>query len=450
MTNPTSNYSFQMPTSTDLVTDLPADFETFGQAVDTRLKALQPGTTLGDLAYSSATANTNTRLPIGTNGQVLAVSSGVPTWTTTADVTPLTTKGDLFTFTTVDARLGVGTNGQVLTADSTAATGLAWATQSVPSNLFYAGKNKIINGDFGIWQRGTSFNTGNSDYYYGPDRWAAYFYGSNTTTMSQQTFTPGAAPVAGYEGTFFARFLSTNTSTAFRQSIEDVRTFAGQTVTLSFWAKAASAITLGSSFTQNFGTGGSSPVDTTATSYSITTSWVRYSATTSLPSISGKTIGTNSSLRVIFAANSVINTNIDIWGVQLEAGSTATDFVTASGGSPQAELAMCQRYCYKVTNDATDKTIASGGYYASTVFLGAINFPVTMRTVPTATIVNATSYWGLYANSGIDYGDTLAMTRATLNSCNLELSGNVSGTAGHAAQLATANAAASLILSAEL
>jgi hypothetical protein len=71
-----------MPTATDLVTDLPADFEVFGQAVDTRLKALQPGTTLGDLAYSSATANTNTRLPIGTSGQILSVSGGVPAWTT--------------------------------------------------------------------------------------------------------------------------------------------------------------------------------------------------------------------------------------------------------------------------------------------------------------------------------------------------------------------------------
>ena len=71
-----------MPTSTDLVTDLPADFEVFGQAVDTRLKALQPNTTLGDLAYGSATANTNTRLGIGTSGQVLSVSGGVPAWTT--------------------------------------------------------------------------------------------------------------------------------------------------------------------------------------------------------------------------------------------------------------------------------------------------------------------------------------------------------------------------------
>jgi hypothetical protein len=128
MTNPTSNYGFVLPTSSDLVTDLPADFDVALQGVDTRLKALQPGTTLGDLAYSSATANTNTRLGIGTAGQVLAVVGGVPAWSTTADQTPLTTKGDLFTFTTVDARLGVGANDTVLIADSAQATGLKWGT----------------------------------------------------------------------------------------------------------------------------------------------------------------------------------------------------------------------------------------------------------------------------------------------------------------------------------
>ena len=82
MANPTTNYGFVLPTPTDLVTDLPADFDVALQGVDTRLKALQPGTTLGDIAYSSATANTNTRLGIGTTGQVLTVAAGVPSWAT--------------------------------------------------------------------------------------------------------------------------------------------------------------------------------------------------------------------------------------------------------------------------------------------------------------------------------------------------------------------------------
>jgi hypothetical protein len=135
MANPTTNYGWPMPTSTDLVTDLPADFDAFGQPVDTTLKALNPETTLGDISYRSAVSNTNTRLAIGTAGQVLAVSGGVPAWTTTADVTPLTTKGDLFTFDTADARIGVGANGTVLTANSSEATGLEWAAPAGAKNF---------------------------------------------------------------------------------------------------------------------------------------------------------------------------------------------------------------------------------------------------------------------------------------------------------------------------
>ncbi len=71
-----------------MVTDLPADFDVALQGVDTRLKALQPGTTLGDLAYSSATANTNTRLGVGSTGQVLTVAAGVPSWATPSSGIP--------------------------------------------------------------------------------------------------------------------------------------------------------------------------------------------------------------------------------------------------------------------------------------------------------------------------------------------------------------------------
>ena len=84
MANPTTNYSWVLPTSTDLVTDLPADFDVALQGVDTTLKALNPATTLGDLQYRSSTANTNTRLGIGSTGQVLTVTGGVPTWATAA------------------------------------------------------------------------------------------------------------------------------------------------------------------------------------------------------------------------------------------------------------------------------------------------------------------------------------------------------------------------------
>lgn len=123
----TTNYGWTTPNDTDLVKDGAAAIRTLGSSVDTTTKALNPETTLGDIAYRSATSNTNTRLAIGSAGQVLTVAAGVPSWASPSDQTPLTTKGDVFTFSTVDARLGVGANGTVLTADSAETTGLKWA-----------------------------------------------------------------------------------------------------------------------------------------------------------------------------------------------------------------------------------------------------------------------------------------------------------------------------------
>ena len=226
---------------------------------------------------------------------------------------------------------------------------------------FLAGKNKIINADFRINQRG--FNSITTTSTFGFDRWQPFINGTGTTTYSAQTFTVGAAPVAGYEAINFARFVTTgqtgtNPYSILAQNIEDVRTFAGQTVTVSFWAKAATGTPkISVELAQNFGTGGSAEVDNYVGQATLTTSWARYSVTTTLPSISGKTIGTSSLLGTFLwlsggtdynaRTNSIgIQTNtFDIWGVQVEAGSVATPFTTASG-TLQGELALCQRYYY--------------------------------------------------------------------------------------------------------
>jgi len=78
----TTNYGWVTPDDTALVKDGAAAIRTLGSSVDTTTKALNPSTTLGDVEYRSSTANTNTRLGIGTTGQVLTVSGGVPAWAT--------------------------------------------------------------------------------------------------------------------------------------------------------------------------------------------------------------------------------------------------------------------------------------------------------------------------------------------------------------------------------
>jgi hypothetical protein len=114
MANPTSNFGWQMPTPTDLVTDLPADFEVFGQAVDTSMADLKGGT----------------------SGQVLSKNSNTDmdfVWVTSDDAnaiqnTIVDAKGDLIAASASDvpARLAVGANNTKLVADSAQSTGMKW------------------------------------------------------------------------------------------------------------------------------------------------------------------------------------------------------------------------------------------------------------------------------------------------------------------------------------
>jgi hypothetical protein len=291
-------------------------------------------------------------------------------------------KGDLIAATANDtpARLAVGNNGETLVADSSTSTGLRY------QGNFAAGKNKIINGDFGIWQRGTSF-TGFS--IYTADRWF-HTYDNNPTsaTVSRQTFTPGTAPVAGYEGQYFLRMGVTTAGTAtsqfLYQKVEDVRTFAGQTVTYSFWAKADSARTVGVYSYQNFGSGGSADVSGSTTNFSVTTSWQRFSTTVAVASLAGKTIGTNSFFSFVMTMPAANGVAIDFWGVQMEASNTATAFQTATG-TIQGELAACQRYYQRYTSESAYGYLGFvAGAYTTVNTYAYRQALVKMRVAPTS------------------------------------------------------------------
>jgi hypothetical protein len=217
-------------------------------------------------------------------------------------------------------------------------------------------RNAIINGNFDIWQRGTSF-TGSE---FGADRWR-HLRDGTTHTGTRQAFTLGQTDVPG-EPTYFCRTVVSSVAGAgnfsrLDQQVEDVRTFSGQQVTLSFWAKVDATKNIAVGMAQYFGTGGSPSevVNFVSTKISIGTTWQKVTVTATVPSISGKTPGTdnNHSLVAIiwFDAGSDFNALTDTLGqqsgtfdiaqVQVEPGPVATPFERRPIGT---ELALCQRY----------------------------------------------------------------------------------------------------------
>jgi translation initiation factor 1 (eIF-1/SUI1) len=298
--------------------------------------------------------------------------------------------------------------GDVLTAAQMQDIGNA--LNSVGSAQYAAGKNVFINADFKVNQRNFTSGTTTNDYC--ADRWP--ITATSGTTVTRENFTAGSAPVAGYEGTQFIRLVTTgqtatNTESSISQRIESARTFANQIVTVSFWAKAASGTPkIAVELRQNFGTGGS-PSSTTSTPLgfvTISTSWTRYSLTGTVPSVAGKTFGTTTDglLAAIFfvSAGSDLNTRassigiqsgtFDFWGMQIEAGSVATPFQTATG-TLQGETALCQRYYYRLNAAGLSNYPIFGFGWANTSNNIQITsqFPVTMRVKPTAIDTSAMS-----------------------------------------------------------
>ena len=287
-------------------------------------------------------------------------------------------------------------------------------TAAARSNLGVGGgtKNLIINGDMSVWQRGTTtFTPASGTPEYTADRWLHSKQGSNFF-VDQIAFAIGQTDVPN-NPEFYIRNDTVSIAgaanfTMQEQRIESVSKLSGETVTLSFWAKSNTTQDISTEFVQNFGTGGSPSADVNTlgvTKHALTTTWTKYTATVTLPSVSGKTLGTDgndfTSVNFWFDAGSDFDSRTDTLGqasgqvcianVQVESGSQATEFEFVS---PHDQLAECKRYFHRLGFGSSDTFLAYAlGFAVLTTRVEAeLNIPVEMRAAPTAIITTPTAF----------------------------------------------------------
>jgi hypothetical protein len=294
-------------------------------------------------------------------------------------------KGDLIAASANDtpARLAVGANGETLVADSSTSTGLRYQSA-------YNG-NAVINGGMDIWQRGTS--AAGSYPTYLADRWMNYRAVAGSTYSRQNTSDTTNLPFIQYCQRVLRDTGNTATNPLYiSQSLENEqsRTFIGQAVTLSWYARAGANFSAASSninfelltgtgTNQNVIAGFTGQANASSGTKTLTTTWQRFSTTATI-SASATQIAINLYYTPVGTAGAA--DYMEITGVQLELGSVATTFKRA-GGTIQGELAACQRYYYR----SSGQLVAFGNtgyFYATTAGVGFVDLPVSMRVAPTA------------------------------------------------------------------
>ena len=258
-------------------------------------------------------------------------------------------------------------------------------------------RNLIINGAMQVAQRGTSFSHNGAVSQYPADRYNVNIYNTGFTTPTGGTSAQVSLSQESIEsGLDFTKALRITPASDSKlcyasQRVEDVTLFSNKTVTFSFYCRVGSGSininTSGTRFTQLFGSGGSTAVSTyEGSGQTITTTWQRFEVTITIPSVSGKTIGSGNCLQVSLLdgidLSSLNGSWIEFTGVQLEVGSVATPFEHRSYGE---ELALCQRY-YTFFGGI------SNGFPLIQSYTGTldnrdfpISFPVRMRATPTGT-----------------------------------------------------------------
>ena len=338
--------------------------------------------TSGTVATLNSTTGTITNLSTTLAGD-FTISQGTGTLGTTG-----ATLGTYGGATSVPV-LAINAKGQVTS------TGTAAITSGLTGF-----RNRIINGEFGVAQRGTSFVSGaNNDDSYNLDRWYVLSNGNDAVDITQETST-----VPTNQLTAIALDVETaNKKFGIAQIIEQKNCIGliGGNVTLSFKAKVSSttkldnvkaavvawsgtADTVTSQIISAWGAEGTDPTlianatfENTPANLSVTTSYATYTLTANVDTASTKNL-------IVFIWSDVTDTTagdfLYITDVQLEAGSTATDFERRPY---ETELAFCQRYYYRFLS-GTDGYFGFGQCYSTTIAGIQVNFPTPMRSAPSA------------------------------------------------------------------
>lgn len=290
----------------------------------------------------------------------------------------------------------------IVTSDNLKTVGGASLVGSGDVGLKMTGgyNNYIIDGRFDFWYEGTSQTSSG----YGSDTMWSNIHSGSTKTVSQQAFAVGSVFPDGtlcpayYSRTVVTSVAGTGNYIYKTQVIEDVTRLAGKTVTLSFYAKADTNKNIAIEFSQTFGTGGSPSASINGIGsqlVALTTAWQKFSITVTLPSISGKTLGTTANtsgtyLGIWMEAGSTYNSRtaslgqqsgtFDIANVALVEGTVPFD---GNFLAPAVEELRVMRY-YEAGN------MRLRSYIASTNNAVAYSkFTSIKRTVPTMTFVNA-------------------------------------------------------------
>ena len=360
---------------------------------------------MSTLEVDKLTPQSGTSLTLGDSGDTFTVPTGASLVATdelkTNKISPasgtsftLGDSGDTFTIP----------SGATITNSGTA-TGFGSDT-----NPF---RNRIINGDISVSQRGTSFtNVASGDYTI--DRWKMNYRAIGNADISQ-------VDNKTYKS---LKVLNSNASTQeiiMGTRIEDVTQFNNDSFTLSFFAKASASCTLDTRVFENYGSGGSTTVTVVSAgsqNRTITTSRQRFSITFTTSDMSSKTIGTSNFLEINFSVSLAASAYWEYDSVQLEQGTSATDFASVPY---DVNFRRCQRY-YSRTTDLSGLT----GHnffvgYNTNEAPGSLVFPVTMRAAPTVTLYNSggtsggTHRFGVGDITGVSMSRVSAVGYGTLN-----------------------------------